>query len=152
MPRAASESISFIVSTVGDVVKVLNAYDRRDRLGLLDLLGGDGAEAEVLEKTLLLELDQRRGWFRDCSQLGAFEFHDAKVHDVQRVEPEMVEVVVNGLSRSIAASATEAAGRATSWRTGPSAGGLGPPTSRPSLPRCSSSWTRRSTANRLDSG
>ena len=58
-------SRSVIVSTVGDVVEVLNAYDRRNRLGLLDLLSGDGAEAEVLDKTLLLELDQRREWLRD---------------------------------------------------------------------------------------
>ena len=48
-----------VVASMGDVVEVLDAHDRRDRLSLGDLFGRHGAHPEVPDESLLLELRER---------------------------------------------------------------------------------------------
>ena len=54
-----------IVLPVGDVVEVLHAHNRRDGLCFDDLLGGDGADTEVLDQSLVLQLRKYGEWFGD---------------------------------------------------------------------------------------
>src|SRR5260370_30056552 len=48
-----------VVTTLGDVVQVLNTDDLGDRLGIYYLPGRDCAEADMLNQTLLLEFSER---------------------------------------------------------------------------------------------
>ena len=89
MPCAARESISVVVDPVGEVVEVLHAHDRRDGLCFGDLLGGDGADAEMPDQSLLLQLREHAERFGDRARLGAVELPDAQVDDVERVESEV---------------------------------------------------------------
>ena len=78
-----------VVAPVGEVVEVLHADDRRDRLRLGDLLGGHGADAEVPDQSLLLQLGQHARTVRRSSRLGAVHTADAQVDDVERVQAEV---------------------------------------------------------------
>ena len=59
-----------VVDPVGDVVEVLHADDRGDRLRLGDLVGVDGADAEVADEPLLLQLGERAERLGDRPGLG----------------------------------------------------------------------------------
>ena len=84
-----------IINPVGDIVEVLHAHDRRDRLRIGDLRGGDGAETEVPDEPLLLQFGERLELLRDRPRFGAFEPPDAQVHHIEHVEAEVPQVVVD---------------------------------------------------------
>ena len=91
-----------VIAALGDVVEILHADDLGDRLRLCQLRGSDVAEAEMANQALMLEFGkhgQRRfdgsfGWRRDSS--------DAKVDDVERVEPEVAEIVMHTIDEFLA--------------------------------------------------
>ena len=88
-----------VIDPVGEVVEVLHAHDRRDRLGLGGLLRGDGADAEMLDQSFLLHLRERDERLGDRARLGAVEPPDAQIDDIEGVEAEVDEVVVHGLAQ-----------------------------------------------------
>ena len=89
---------------MGDVVEVLHADDGRDRLRLGDLLGGDGADAEVPDQPVLLHLRERGELLLDGAGLGAVEGAEAEVDGVEHVEAEVAEVVVDRLAQLLGRS------------------------------------------------
>src|SRR5579871_1098730 len=51
------------------------------------------------DKPLSLQLHEHAERFRDRARLGAGQSADTKVHDVEHVKAEMLEIVVNGLAQ-----------------------------------------------------
>ena len=93
MPRGQVHEC--IVVAVGDVIEVLNADDRGDRLRLGELVRGDRTEAEVPDQPLLPQFGERLELRRDRARLGCVGAADAQVHHVQHVEFEVPQVVVD---------------------------------------------------------
>ncbi len=85
-----------IVVAVHQVVVVLHADYRRDALRLGNLPGGDVADAEMANQTLLLQLGQ-------CTELwldGAFGrrvhgAHGAQVDHIEHIQSQVAQVVVH---------------------------------------------------------
>ena len=87
-----------VLFAVGNVVHVLHADDRSDALRGGHLRGIHGADTEVLNEALLLELGE------DGEGLGDFRCgpDNAQVDDVQAVHSEVAQVVVDGVDDLLA--------------------------------------------------
>ena len=85
-----------VVVTVCDVVVVLHAYDLGDALRFGYLSRRGVAHPDVANQALALEIGQRRDLLGDRSLGNAVAAaHHPVVRDVQRVEPQVAEVVVD---------------------------------------------------------
>lgn len=101
-----------VVLAVGDVVEILDANDIGDLAGFRELRGGDVAEADVADESLLLEFGEsgERGFD------GAFgRSHgraDPEVCDINPIEAEVSKIVVGAIDEFL-------------WRGGGDPGGIG---------------------------
>jgi len=85
-----------IILPIGDVVEVLYADNRRDRLRLGDLLGADGTYPEVLYQTLFLHFSEHAELLRYRTWLRCIEATYSQINRIECVETEIHEVVMNG--------------------------------------------------------
>src|SRR5436189_446882 len=75
-----------IIPTVGDVVEVLDAHHRSDRLRLGNLLGGDIAYPKMLNQTSSLH-------FRDRAWRRRVQATNPQIDHIKSIEPEVCQVV-----------------------------------------------------------
>ena len=75
---------------------VLHADDLGDAVRLFELARGHVAQAELSDQALLLELGQRRKLFLDRALDRLINAADAQVDHVERIHPEVPQVVVDG--------------------------------------------------------
>jgi hypothetical protein len=88
-----------VVLPVRDVVMILHAHDRGHGAGLIELLPGHVAEADVPDLPPLLQLRQgRQGRHARCS-VGRGDPTDSQVDDRQYVQPEVAKIVLDGLTQ-----------------------------------------------------
>ena len=85
-----------VVVAMDEVVVVLHADDLGDAARLLELAGGHVAQSEVSDQALPLELGERRKLFLDRALARPVKAADAQVDDIERIDPEISEVVVDG--------------------------------------------------------
>ena len=92
-----------VVLAVGQVVEVLDAHDLGDRLRLGHLGGRDVAQADVADQPLTLQVGQDLDLIRDRPLRRLEHPADAEIHDVERVEAEILEVIVNARDQVVLA-------------------------------------------------
>ena len=90
-----------VVVAMHEIVMVLQADDLGDAVCLLELAGGHVAQAELSDQALPLELGQGRKLFLDRALVRLENAADAQVDHVERVNPEVAEVVVDGGAREV---------------------------------------------------
>ena len=77
------------------IVHVLHADDVADPPPLLDLIGGDVAEADVAHEALPLKIGQNRERRLDRPFGGSVDrAHDPQIDDLEHVEPEIAQIVL----------------------------------------------------------
>ncbi len=82
---------------MSEVVLVLHADDVRDGASLGDLLGCHVAEPDVPNEPLTLQVSQHLDLLLDRSlSRPVHPEHDAKVDNLERIEPQVAQVVVYG--------------------------------------------------------
>lgn len=86
-----------VVGAVGHIVEVLNADYRRDGLRFSELRSSDIAEADVTDKSLLLEFGEDSDLFGNRAVDRRGLAANAEIDHIKRVEREISEIVVNGV-------------------------------------------------------
>ena len=84
-----------IVPAVGDVVEVLDAHHRSDRLRLGNLLAADIAYSKVLNQTRSLHFREHAERFRDRAWRRRVQATNPQIDHIKDAEPEVCEVVIN---------------------------------------------------------
>ena len=90
-----------IIVPVSDIIKILYADDRRDRLRLGDLFGVDSTYAKVLYKAFSLHFGENAERLRYRTWLRRIKATDPQIDDIECIETEVREVIINGLSELI---------------------------------------------------
>src|SRR6266404_5177667 len=90
-----------VITPVGHIVEVLDADYFGDRLSLSQLPRSDIAEAEMTDQSLLLEFGKHRQRFFDRSFRRFRYSSHSKVNHIQHVEPEISQVVVDGINQFV---------------------------------------------------
>src|SRR6267154_5622189 len=88
-----------VITPVCHIVEVLDADYFGDRLSLSQLLRSDIAEAEMTDQSFLLEFGKHRQRFFDRSFRRFRYSSHSKVNHIQYVEPEISQVVVDGINQ-----------------------------------------------------
>jgi hypothetical protein len=99
MPSSASRVDQLVVLAVGEVVHVLHAHDRRDRLCLGDLFRRRVADSEVPDQALLLEFDERLEWLSERAGLGSLCVAEPEVDQVEHLKAEGFKILVDGAAQ-----------------------------------------------------
>ena len=102
MPSRAHRVDQLVVGAVGQVVEVLYADDRCDRLRFGELLRRHATHAKVSDEALLLQLREDGERLGDRTGGGFEDPSDAQVDDLERVESEVFEVLVDGADQLVA--------------------------------------------------
>ena len=84
-----------VIGPLGHVVEVLDADNLRDGLRLSQLLGGDGAEAEMPNQALLLEFGKRRQRLFERFVFRSGEAPQAQIDHIERIEAQISQVVMH---------------------------------------------------------
>src|SRR5436190_3563045 len=84
-----------VIATIGDVVEVLDAHHRSDRLRLGNLLAGDITYPEVLNQTGSLHFREHAERFRDRAWRRRVQATNPQIDHIKGAEPEVCEVVIN---------------------------------------------------------
>src|SRR5439155_8944520 len=90
-----------IILPVCDIVKVLDADDRRDRLRLGDLLGAHITHPEMLNQTRVLHFRKHAERLSNRTGLRCNEATDPQIDHIERVDTEIVEIVTNRLPKFV---------------------------------------------------
>ncbi len=84
-----------VVGALRQIVEILDTDNFRDGLRLGQLFSRDGAEADMPNQSLLLEFGKRGKRLLKGFVLRRGETAKAQIDDMERIEPEIAEVVVN---------------------------------------------------------
>src|SRR6516162_2128217 len=88
-----------VVAAVCDVVEVLDTNDLRDSLSLLELPGGNVAETDVTNQSLMLQVDKHTQRFFDGSFRWCHDSAKSKVDDVERIGTKIPKIAMNAVDQ-----------------------------------------------------
>ena len=88
-----------IILPLSNVVEVLHAYYRRNLLCLSELPGANIAHPEMTNQSLSLKFGEHRQWLFDGFFRRLNESSDPQVHDIKNVEPEIAQIVMDGIDQ-----------------------------------------------------
>src|SRR5215469_13353207 len=88
-----------IVAAVCDVVEVLDTNDLRDSLSLLELPGGNVAETDVTNQSLMLQVDKHTQRFFDGSFRWCHDSANSQVDDVERIGSKIPKIAMNAVDQ-----------------------------------------------------
>src|SRR5271165_5887824 len=91
-----------VVTSLRDVVHILDANNLRDCLRLIQLLGTDVAQTEMPNQSLTSELHKHRQRFFDRPLRWRHHSANPEIDQVQGVEPEIAEIVMNAIDQLLA--------------------------------------------------
>ncbi len=97
-----------VIATLREVIQVLDADNFRDRLRLGQLLRRHGAETDMLNEPLLLEFSERGEWLFKWLVFRSGEPAEPEIHDLERIETQVAQIVVYGVDDLLRASVREA--------------------------------------------
>src|SRR5947207_15841028 len=84
-----------VIATIGDVVEVLDAHHRSDRLRLRNLLGGDITYPKVLNQTRSLHFRVHAERFRDRAWRRRVQATNPQLNHIKDIEAEVCQVIIN---------------------------------------------------------
>jgi hypothetical protein len=91
----------WIVLPVGDVVEVLHLDDRRDRARFGDLCRIHGADAQVADQALLLQLSEHGERLGERAGHRAVRAADPQIDDIQHLDTEVAQIALDLFPQSI---------------------------------------------------
>src|SRR5438552_14730733 len=82
-----------VIATIGDVVEVLDAYHRSDRLRLGNLLAGDITYPKVLNQTRSLHFREHAERFRDRARRRRVQATNPQINHIKDIVAEVGQVI-----------------------------------------------------------